>query len=67
VLRDLSKHHQPIGDLFAPPPDADWDRYQLTSEQIEFYEATAAGEKMQGHFFPLLFDPKDMSCQNRER
>lgn len=37
--RDLSKYQQPVGDLFAPPTEAVWERYQLTTEQIEFYEA----------------------------
>jgi ectoine hydroxylase-related dioxygenase (phytanoyl-CoA dioxygenase family) len=39
MIEDLSKFHHPIGDLFAAPTDADWDRYQLTAEQIECYEA----------------------------
>lgn len=38
MSEDLSKFHQPIGDLFVPPSDADWNRYRLSAEQIEFYE-----------------------------
>lgn len=40
MIEDLSQFHQLIGDLFAVPEKAsDWDRYRLTAEQIEFYEA----------------------------
>jgi len=36
---DLSTHHQPIGDLFKSPESAaDWDRFRLSSEHIEFYK-----------------------------
>ncbi len=40
MYEDLSQYDKPIGDLFALPADAsDWDRFRLTAEQIEFYEA----------------------------
>lgn len=39
MIDDLSRFHQPVGDLFAASTDADRSRHQLTTEQIEFYEA----------------------------
>jgi hypothetical protein len=40
MIEDLSTHHQLVGDLFAGPKDErEWNRYQLTAAQIEFYEA----------------------------
>ena len=37
---DLSTYHQPIGDLFSVPETAgNWDRFRLSSEQVEFYKA----------------------------
>jgi ectoine hydroxylase-related dioxygenase (phytanoyl-CoA dioxygenase family) len=40
MTKDLSTFHQPVGDLFAWPTDQrDWNRYQLSSHQIEFYGA----------------------------
>lgn len=37
---DLAKYHRPIGDVFSQPKTkAEWDRYRLTDEQVEFYEA----------------------------
>jgi ectoine hydroxylase-related dioxygenase (phytanoyl-CoA dioxygenase family) len=39
MTEDLSTHHQPIGNLFKPPESAaDWDRFRLSGEQIEFYK-----------------------------
>jgi ectoine hydroxylase-related dioxygenase (phytanoyl-CoA dioxygenase family) len=39
MIEDLSKFHQPIGELFARPGEAgDWDRYRLSAEQIQFYQ-----------------------------
>jgi ectoine hydroxylase-related dioxygenase (phytanoyl-CoA dioxygenase family) len=38
MTEDLSKHHSPVGDLFEKPSrPAEWARYRLTDEQIEFY------------------------------
>lgn len=35
---DLSKHHAPIGKLFArPAAHDDWERFRLTDEQVAFY------------------------------
>ena len=40
MTEDLSLYHQPIGDLFSSPIDTrEWNRYRLSAEQIEFYEA----------------------------
>jgi len=39
MTEDLSIHHRPITTLFGDPSSRDWNRYQLTPEQIEFYEA----------------------------
>lgn len=40
MTEDLSIHHLPIGSLLALRMDArEWNRHQLTDEQIEFYEA----------------------------
>ncbi len=37
---DLSTYHQPIGDLFSvPEAAANWDRFRLSSEQVEFYKS----------------------------
>ena len=37
-MRDLSKHHSPVADLFkAPASSADWNQYRLTDEQVKFY------------------------------
>jgi ectoine hydroxylase-related dioxygenase (phytanoyl-CoA dioxygenase family) len=39
MTEDLSTHHQPIGNLFKSPESAaDWDRFRLSGEQIEFYK-----------------------------
>ena len=38
MTEDLSLHHQPLGDLI-PSVTAEWNRYRLSPEQIEFYEA----------------------------
>jgi len=38
MIEDLSRHQQPISNLFAwPANDREWDRYRLTAEQIDFY------------------------------
>jgi ectoine hydroxylase-related dioxygenase (phytanoyl-CoA dioxygenase family) len=35
---DLSRHHQPLSTLFARPhSSADWDRYRLSEDQLEFF------------------------------
>jgi ectoine hydroxylase-related dioxygenase (phytanoyl-CoA dioxygenase family) len=39
MTADLSLHHQPLGDLFHQPVTLEWNRYRLSPEQIEFYEA----------------------------
>src|SRR6266498_2091747 len=40
MTKDLSLHHQLIGDLFPLHTDArEWNRWRLTTEQLEFYEA----------------------------
>ncbi len=49
MIEDLSHHHSPLGDLFAPPLDqGDWNRFRISPEQIEFYEANGylAGIKL---------------------
>ena len=38
-MRDLADFHYPLSNLFARPNTAkDWDRYRLTTEQIEFFQ-----------------------------
>jgi ectoine hydroxylase-related dioxygenase (phytanoyl-CoA dioxygenase family) len=38
MIVDLSKHHDPITNLFPVPETAEeWDRYRLTPDQIEFF------------------------------
>jgi len=40
MTEDLSTHHLPIGELFkSPESPADWQRFRLTDEQIEFYHS----------------------------
>jgi ectoine hydroxylase-related dioxygenase (phytanoyl-CoA dioxygenase family) len=40
MTRDLSLYHQPIGGLFSwPTTGGEWNRFRLTDEQVEFYEA----------------------------
>lgn len=49
MSEDLSTYHQPIGDLFKSPENAaDWDRFRLSGEQIEFYHSQGyvAGVRM---------------------
>jgi len=49
MIEDLSKHHGPIGNLFTQPSQAvEWNRYALTSEQIDFFETNGylAGVRM---------------------
>lgn len=49
MTEDLSHNHQPLGNLFARPANSsEWSQYQLTSDQIEFYEANGylAGIRM---------------------
>jgi len=37
-MRDLADFHYPLTDLFSQPNSAeDWDRYRLSTEQIEFF------------------------------
>ena len=37
-MRDLADFHFPLTDLFPHPNSAeDWDRYRLSTEQIEFF------------------------------
>ena len=38
MAEDLSRRHQPVGDLFPLPqsPEA-WRALRLTGEQVEFY------------------------------
>jgi ectoine hydroxylase-related dioxygenase (phytanoyl-CoA dioxygenase family) len=39
MSEDLSKHHAPVGNLFKQPTtESDWNRYALTSAQIDFYK-----------------------------
>jgi ectoine hydroxylase-related dioxygenase (phytanoyl-CoA dioxygenase family) len=39
MQRDLSLDHDPIGDLFPrPAAPAEWDRYRLSDEQVQFFE-----------------------------
>ncbi|MBM4089889.1 MAG: phytanoyl-CoA dioxygenase family protein [Planctomycetes bacterium] len=40
MAEDLSRHHVPVGALLGNlPPLADWQRYQLSREQLDFYHA----------------------------
>ena len=39
MTEDLSLNHQPLGDLFRKPLTPEWNRYRLSPEQIELYEA----------------------------
>lgn len=40
MTTDLSSYHQPIGSLFTWPTAGDeWNRFRLSDEQVEFYEA----------------------------
>jgi ectoine hydroxylase-related dioxygenase (phytanoyl-CoA dioxygenase family) len=40
MIEDLSTYRQPIGDFFKSPTSAaDWDRFRLSSEQVEFYSS----------------------------
>ncbi|HEY8225898.1 MAG TPA: hypothetical protein VIG25_11500 [Pyrinomonadaceae bacterium] len=37
-MKDLSIHHEFVGDLFAKPSSPEeWARYRLSDEQVEFY------------------------------
>ena len=39
MSEDLSKYHSPVGGLFPLPTQAgEWQRYELTSAQIDFYK-----------------------------
>ena len=39
LLEDLSIHHGPIGSLFPRPATrAEWDRFRLSDEQVDFYK-----------------------------
>ncbi|HEY2963205.1 MAG TPA: phytanoyl-CoA dioxygenase family protein [Pyrinomonadaceae bacterium] len=46
MVKDLSRYHQPLSNLF--PPLNDWQLYRLSDEQIEFYRehGYVAGIKM---------------------
>jgi ectoine hydroxylase-related dioxygenase (phytanoyl-CoA dioxygenase family) len=49
MIRDLSRHHGLIGDLFrAPSRPEEWDRYRLTDAQVAFYRENGylAGVRM---------------------
>ena len=37
MIKDWSNEHKPTGKLFALPGAADWDKYRLSREQIEFF------------------------------
>lgn len=38
MIKDWSREHKPIGKLFAlPTSKADWDKYRLSREQVEFF------------------------------
>ena len=38
MIVDLSKHHDPITNLFpAPGSVEEWEQYRLTKDQIEFF------------------------------
>jgi ectoine hydroxylase-related dioxygenase (phytanoyl-CoA dioxygenase family) len=39
MTRDLSINHSPITDLFSRLEDNDWERYQLSPEQVDFFHA----------------------------
>lgn len=39
TVKDLSKYHQLVADLFTwPVKKADWDQYRLSKEQVEFFK-----------------------------
>jgi len=38
MVTDLSHHHQPIGDFLAESSGQSLDAYQLTNEQVNFYQ-----------------------------
>lgn len=41
MTKDLANFHQPVGDLFTRPTNArEWNRYRLSSEQLEFYRTS---------------------------
>jgi len=38
MIKDLSRHHQPVGTLFAHiNSSTDWEQYRLSMEQVEFF------------------------------
>src|SRR5688500_12486480 len=37
MIKDWSNEHKPTGKLFALPGAADWNKYRLSREQIEFF------------------------------
>ncbi len=47
-MEDLSAYHHPLTSLFGDPSVEQWSRYQLTHEQIAFYESNGylAGIRM---------------------
>jgi len=52
MLEDLSRYHHPLTNLFPQPPGkADWQNYELTSDQVSFYRENGylAGVRMLNH------------------
>src|ERR1700693_1352054 len=38
MIKDLSRHHQPVGTLFEHIySSTDWEQYRLSKEQVEFF------------------------------
>ena len=47
-MRDLADFHYPLSDLFPQPKTAEnWDRYRLSSEQVEFFHENGFLEGIQ--------------------
>lgn len=38
TMNDLAKRHEMVGDLFAPSLDGDRSRFELTAEQLQFFD-----------------------------
>ena len=58
-VKDLSEIHEQITNMFPwPETKNDWDQYRLSKEQVDFFNENGylPGIKMEGQFFPLLFD-----------
>jgi hypothetical protein len=65
-MRDLSTEHRPLLEAFEQRDSKILlDEYRLTAEQLEGVPPVAAGARMEGQFFPLLFDPEVFS-DNKE-